>query len=88
MLLVRWGRSDRGVPPRRADLLGLNGGPQFTFSEAISLPIMCGDQDEVDRYWARLIAGGEEEPCGWLKDRFGVSWQFVPTAAQRADRRP
>ncbi|MGY1663124.1 VOC family protein [Geodermatophilus sp. SYSU D00705] len=57
----------------------LNGGPQFPFTEAISFQIMCADQDEVDHYWDRLIAdGGEESQCGWLKDRFGVSWQVVP----------
>jgi predicted 3-demethylubiquinone-9 3-methyltransferase (glyoxalase superfamily) len=58
----------------------LNGGPQFPFSEAISFQIMCADQEEVDHYWDRLTAdGGEESMCGWLKDRFGVSWQVVPT---------
>jgi len=61
------------------EFCALNGGPQFTFSEAISFQIMCADQDEVDHYWSRLSDGGEEGPCGWLKDRFGVSWQVVPT---------
>ncbi|PYC67639.1 hypothetical protein C7C46_30085 [Streptomyces tateyamensis] len=57
---------------------GLNGGPQFTFSEAISIQIPCADQAEVDYYWDKLTEGGEEGPCGWLKDRFGVSWQVFP----------
>jgi predicted 3-demethylubiquinone-9 3-methyltransferase (glyoxalase superfamily) len=57
----------------------LNGGPQFTFSEAISFQITCADQEEADHYWTRLTEGGEESQCGWLKDRFGVSWQVVPT---------
>ena len=57
----------------------LNGGPEFTFSEAISIQVSCEDQDEVDYYWTRLSEGGEEGPCGWLKDRYGLSWQIVPT---------
>ncbi len=56
----------------------LNGGPQFTFSEAISFQIGCQGQDEVDHYWNALSEGGEAGQCGWLKDRFGVSWQVVP----------
>jgi predicted 3-demethylubiquinone-9 3-methyltransferase (glyoxalase superfamily) len=58
----------------------INGGPQFTFDEAISLLINCADQDEVDYYWTRLSEGGEEGPCGWLKDRYGLSWQVCPVA--------
>lgn len=57
----------------------LNGGPMFTFSEAISLQVFAGTQDELDYYWNRLIDGGAPQPCGWLKDRFGLSWQVVPT---------
>ena len=56
----------------------LNGGPQFTFTEAVSLVIPCDGQVEVDRYWSALTQGGEESMCGWLKDRFGLSWQVVP----------
>jgi predicted 3-demethylubiquinone-9 3-methyltransferase (glyoxalase superfamily) len=58
----------------------LNGGPQYTFNEAVSFMVECADQDEVDRYWDALSEGGEEGPCGWLKDRFGLSWQIVPKA--------
>jgi predicted 3-demethylubiquinone-9 3-methyltransferase (glyoxalase superfamily) len=58
--------------------VALNGGPEFTFNEAVSIQIDCESQDEVDRYWAALSEGGEEGPCGWLKDRFGVSWQVIP----------
>jgi predicted 3-demethylubiquinone-9 3-methyltransferase (glyoxalase superfamily) len=58
--------------------VGINGGPEFTFSEAISLEIECESQEEIDYYWQRLTDGGEESVCGWLKDRYGVSWQVVP----------
>ena len=62
--------------------VGLNGGPQFTFNEAISLQVDCADQAEVDELWATLTAdGGEEGPCGWLKDKYGLSWQIVPRRA-------
>jgi predicted 3-demethylubiquinone-9 3-methyltransferase (glyoxalase superfamily) len=59
--------------------VALNGGPQFTFSPAISFFVNCGTQQEVDELWEKLTAGGEEVACGWLKDRYGVSWQIVPT---------
>jgi predicted 3-demethylubiquinone-9 3-methyltransferase (glyoxalase superfamily) len=59
--------------------VALNGGPDFTFNEAISFQVSCESQEEVDAYWSKLSEGGEEGPCGWLKDRFGVSWQIVPT---------
>ena len=60
------------------EFTAINGGPQFPFSEAVSMLINCADQDEVDDYWAKLGDGGEEGPCGWLKDRYGLSWQVVP----------
>ncbi len=59
--------------------IALNGGPQYQFSEAISLLVKCETQAEIDRLWNALTEGGEEGPCGWLKDRYGVSWQIIPT---------
>jgi predicted 3-demethylubiquinone-9 3-methyltransferase (glyoxalase superfamily) len=63
--------------------IALNGGPQFEFNEAISISITCETQEEIDHYWTRLSEGGEEGPCGWLKDRFGISWQIVPRVLQQ-----
>jgi predicted 3-demethylubiquinone-9 3-methyltransferase (glyoxalase superfamily) len=63
--------------------IALNGGPNFSFSEAISFVVYCETQQEVDSYWKRLSEGGEEGPCGWLKDKFGLSWQVTPTALPR-----
>ncbi len=61
----------------------INGGPRFTFDEAVSFLIPCKDQDEVDYYWTRLLAdGGQESQCGWLRDRYGLSWQVVPTVLE------
>lgn len=69
--------------------VALNGGPEFTFDEAVSLQVLCKDQAEVDHYWSALTAdGGEESQCGWLKDRFGFSWQIVPTRLTELLRDP
>jgi predicted 3-demethylubiquinone-9 3-methyltransferase (glyoxalase superfamily) len=62
--------------------VGINGGPEFTFSEAVSFQINCETQEEIDYYWAKLSEGGSEGPCGWLKDRYGLSWQVVPTGME------
>jgi predicted 3-demethylubiquinone-9 3-methyltransferase (glyoxalase superfamily) len=61
------------------EFTAINGGPQFHFDEAISLQITCADQEEINYYWERLSEGGEEGPCGWLKDKYGLSWQVAPT---------
>lgn len=90
--ITRYGETGREIHGRQPgsvmtvefDLEGqrfsaLNGGPMFTFNEAISLQIFCDDQNEIDYFWDTLTDGGQEQPCGWLKDRFGVSWQVAPT---------
>jgi predicted 3-demethylubiquinone-9 3-methyltransferase (glyoxalase superfamily) len=73
----------------------LNGGPRFKFNEAVSLQVFCDNQDEIDYFWNKLSQGGEEGPCGWLKDKYGLSWQIVPAglpkmltggAPEKADR--
>jgi predicted 3-demethylubiquinone-9 3-methyltransferase (glyoxalase superfamily) len=61
------------------EFLALNGGPQFKFTEAISFIVNCKTQKEIDEFWKKLSEGGEEGPCGWLKDKYGMSWQIVPT---------
>ena len=65
------------------EFTGINGGPDFKFNEAISFLVNCESQDEVDEYWENLTEGGEEGPCGWLKDKFGVSWQIAPTVLDK-----
>ncbi len=60
--------------------MGLNAGPQFKFNEAVSFFVNCDTQEEVDNYWNILSEGGQQQPCGWLKDKFGLSWQIIPTA--------
>ena len=65
------------------EFIALNGGPHFKFTEAISFVVHCDTQEEVDRYWNELLAGGQESQCGWLKDKFGLSWQIVPRQLTR-----
>jgi predicted 3-demethylubiquinone-9 3-methyltransferase (glyoxalase superfamily) len=67
---------DFGINGQR--FTALNGGPQFKFSEAVSFQVFCETQEEIDNYWEKLTKGGKEDQCGWLKDKFGVSWQIVP----------
>lgn len=62
------------------EFMGLNGGPEFKFTEAISLMVKCENQEEVDYYWDKLLPGGQPQQCGWLKDKFGLSWQVIPNA--------
>ena len=85
---TRPGRSDEPVLTVEFELDGqrfiaLNGGPQFSFTEAVSFDVKCQTQEDVDGYWETLSEGGEEGPCGWLKDRFGLSWQIVPEVLPR-----
>ncbi|CAA9274653.1 MAG: 3-demethylubiquinone-9 3-methyltransferase [uncultured Acidimicrobiales bacterium] len=68
--------------------VALNGGPEFTFNEAVSFQVSCESQDEVDGYWTKLTDGGQEIACGWLKDRFGLAWQIVPTVLDELVRDP
>lgn len=70
------------------EFVALNGGPEFKFTEAVSFVVECKDQDEIDYFWEKLTAGGQEQPCGWLKDRFGVSWQIVPRQIEEMFKDP
>lgn len=63
--------------------IALNGGPHFKFNEAISFQVLCDTQEEIDHFWSKLSEGGSEGPCGWLKDRYGVSWQIVPSVLRQ-----
>ncbi|MFH8346339.1 VOC family protein [Streptomyces sp. NPDC018045] len=86
--LVRYSEAGPGTPGEvmavefvlnGQKFMGLNGGPEFRFSEAVSFQVRCADQEEVDYHWEKLTDGGEEGPCGWLKDKYGVSWQVFPS---------
>jgi predicted 3-demethylubiquinone-9 3-methyltransferase (glyoxalase superfamily) len=91
--ISRYGKAGREVHGKQASSVmlvefeidgqvftALNGGPQFKFDEAVSFQVMCETQAEIDYFWSKLSAGGKEGPCGWLKDKFGLSWQVVPSA--------
>jgi predicted 3-demethylubiquinone-9 3-methyltransferase (glyoxalase superfamily) len=87
--VMRWGEAGPGPAGtvltvtfqlEGQEFIALNGGPDFKFTEAISLFVNCETQEEVDVLWNKLSAGGEAQPCGWLKDKYGVSWQIIPTA--------
>jgi predicted 3-demethylubiquinone-9 3-methyltransferase (glyoxalase superfamily) len=65
------------------EFTAINGGPEFTFDEAVSFAVHCSDQEEIDYCWTRLSEGGEEGPCGWLKDRYGLSWQVIPAGYEK-----
>jgi predicted 3-demethylubiquinone-9 3-methyltransferase (glyoxalase superfamily) len=87
--LMRYGKAGPGAPGtvmsgifqlEGQEFMALNGGPQFTFSPAISMFVHCDSQQEVDELWEKLSAGGEKNRCGWLRDKYGVSWQVIPTA--------
>jgi len=74
---------DRGFEVAGQRFVAINGGPEFTLDEAVSLEISCETQEEVDYFWERLSEGGEQRQCGWLKDRYGLSWQVVPTGMEK-----
>ena len=87
--VARYGEAGPGTPGTAMtvsfqleghEFTALNGGPEFAFTEAISFHVSCESQDEVDHFWKALTDGGEESQCGWLKDRYGLSWQIIPTA--------
>src|SRR6266478_4069546 len=76
--ISRYGKEGFDIEGKK--FLALNGGPQFKFNDAVSFQVHCETQEEIDYFWSKLADGGEEGPCGWLKDKFGLSWQIIPTA--------
>jgi predicted 3-demethylubiquinone-9 3-methyltransferase (glyoxalase superfamily) len=81
---VQSGKPGKGVRP----FVALNGGPDFTFSEAVSFQVLCDTQKELDMFWSKLSEGGQEGQCGWLKDKFGLSWQIVPSGVKELFANP